>query len=417
MDSGVERSGAEVPFNLAYRVLGSETDAAEAVRKASFEIGEVPDGDRQFALQLLIATRKACHDLATRRRQPPPAASESPREIAAASMRLPIRQREALALRELGRLSYGEIATILETGHNAVAQLISRARINLSDELRGTVLASIAAPSPECERALPLIAMRNDGQLEADSPDAVWLDGHLNACERCRLGIGAMREAAASYASWAPIAAPAGLFATTAQAMPVEAEAAPTPVPEQRDRPRRRLALAAALASLLLLVGIAAASLRDDAAPPLDPATDAAPPASAGSPTPEARVKTDGKEGRRRQGKKPDEAALGSTSRGAGDPSSAPVAIPVSTEGSSDQPASRPEPKSPGTAAVQPTQKAPAPRQSSRLQPQPDPTAAAAPQPVPEAAPVSEEPQPEEATFEPPGRTDPPGKAVGRPSK
>ena len=96
------------------------------------------------------------------------------------------------------KFSYDEIATIMEMNRSSVAQLISRARINLRDEMGGTVLATVAAPSPECERALPLIAAREDGQLEAGSDDDAWLDAHLAGCERCRLGVEVMREAGAS---------------------------------------------------------------------------------------------------------------------------------------------------------------------------------------------------------------------------
>lgn len=418
MDGAVERDEAEVAFNVAYRVLGSETDATEAVREASRAVGErQPEGERRFVLELLAATRRACHQLVSRRRQPLPAATESSAEtIASASMRLPIRQREALALRELGRLSYVEIASVMETGDNAVAQLISRARINLSDELRGTVLASIAAPSPACERALPLIAMRDDGQLEAGSPDAVWLDTHLSACERCRLGVGAMQEAAASYGSWAPIAAPAGLLGATArtQAASSDPEAASTPAPERRQ-PRRRPALVAGLALLLFLAGLSAAVLRGDpAAPPLDPAAGAVPEASAATKARGAQPRAGEK--KKRQGSRRKEGSAAPS--GADDTATAPgpVTVPVATEGSASPTRSRPEPAASGEAAVEPTQEAPAPKKSSK--PSPAPTTAAAPQPAPEAAPASEAAPPaEEAPFEPPGRKDPPGKAVGREPK
>jgi DNA-directed RNA polymerase specialized sigma24 family protein len=418
MDGAVERSEAEVAFNLAYRVLGSKTDAAEAVREACHEIGRpASDGERRFDLQLLTATRRACHELASRRRQPPASAGSPEETIAAASMRLPIRQREALALRELGQLSYVEIATVMETSVNAVTQLISRARINLSDELRGTVLASIAAPSPECERALPLIAMRNDGQLEAGSPDAAWLDSHLSACERCRLGVGAMREAATSYGAWAPIAAPVGLLGTTAQAMPPEAKAAPTPAPARR-RPRSRPALVAGLALLLFLAGLSVALLRGDpSAPPLDPAADAAPPASAATPAPGTRAKAGEK--KRRQGSKREQGA-GSMQAAADDTSSAPypTAVPVTTEASADQTEPRPAPTPSGEAAVEPTQKAPASKPNPK--PAPVPTAAATqPAPAPTAKPAAEAPSPvaEEPAAEPPRRREPPGKPAGKPPK
>src|SRR5918992_1221003 len=65
-------------------------------------------------------------------------------EIRAANLALPERQREVLALRELEELSYDEIAELMEMNRNSVAQLVSRARINLRDALRGTALASIS---------------------------------------------------------------------------------------------------------------------------------------------------------------------------------------------------------------------------------------------------------------------------------
>jgi DNA-directed RNA polymerase specialized sigma24 family protein len=67
-------------------------------------------------------------------------------EAREACMRLPERQREALALHGVERLSYKEIAASMGTSSGLVAQLISRARINLYDELQGTALASVAPP-------------------------------------------------------------------------------------------------------------------------------------------------------------------------------------------------------------------------------------------------------------------------------
>ena len=89
---------------------------------------------------------------------------------------------------------------------NSVAQLISRARIALRDALRQTALRTIPPASKACEQALPLIAMRADGQLKR-TDDAGWLDAHLATCKRCELGREAMAEAGASYRIWAPVAA------------------------------------------------------------------------------------------------------------------------------------------------------------------------------------------------------------------
>ena len=306
-----ERYGP-LAFNLAYRITGSKATAATAVRDAFLEamrrLSHPPDHELPFGSDLLIATRHACVELTggrPGRSSPGPAiaAAVDPEalagpedEVRAASLRLPERQREVLALRELGDLSYEEIALIVETSRSSVAQLISRARINLSDELHGTVLAAIAAPSTECERALPLIASREDGQLEAGSRDAAWLDSHLSSCERCRLGVEAMQEASASYGSWPPIAATPGLLEetmakaaeltgagsgremATTQAIPTVAQP-PSPPPnrveDRGDHGRRRVMLAAGLALLLLLIGVVTVLGGDDPpATPVGPAAD-----------------------------------------------------------------------------------------------------------------------------------------------
>jgi RNA polymerase sigma factor (sigma-70 family) len=199
-------------YNLAYRITSSEPDAADATQEAFLRMMRLPkpqDGEPAFGSCLFTATCHACHDLMEKRQpaQPSEAKPDTQQEgVLEANTRLPERQREALALRELEELSHDEIAATMEMPSHSVAELISRARINLSDDLHGTALAAVAAPSPECERALPLIAAREDWQLEAGSGDDAWLDAHLSGCERCRLGVEAMREAGASYRAWAPIA-------------------------------------------------------------------------------------------------------------------------------------------------------------------------------------------------------------------
>jgi DNA-binding CsgD family transcriptional regulator len=211
---------------------------------------------------------------------------------------LPERQREALALRELEELSYDEIAEIMDMNRNSVAQLISRARISLRDELRGGALASIAVSSPECERALPLIAMRDDGQLDVESDDSAWLDGHMSSCHTCRLGLEAMQEAGTSYRAWTPIAAAPWLFKETlAKAAELtgsdwsetiaERAAAHDPAGIQPGMPsiyralqpvaskkrRRRLFAAAGLGAAALLAVVTTAVLgQDDPPTPAEPA-------------------------------------------------------------------------------------------------------------------------------------------------
>lgn len=241
-------------FNLCYRILGSRDDAADATQEAFVgvlrRLPQLAGRDFAFGSYLLTSARNACYDLIERRRRTQPSEeipeSATPmgggvggggtgfdpgdpeddpernvllearnEEIRVANLTLPERQREVLALRELGELSYDEIAELMDMNRNSVAQLISRARINLRDAVRGTALASIAASSPDCERALPLIALEQDGQLDEDSNDAGWLGEHLMHCHTCRLGRDAMQEAGVSYRAWAPIAAGPLLFRET----------------------------------------------------------------------------------------------------------------------------------------------------------------------------------------------------------
>jgi RNA polymerase sigma factor (sigma-70 family) len=241
-------------FNLCYRILGSRDDAADATQEAFVgvlrRLPGLADRDLVFGSYLLTSARNACYDLIERHKRTQPSdeipESATPmgggvggggvgfdpgdpeddpernvlleartEEVRIANLTLPERQREVLALRELEELSYDEIAELMDMNRNSVAQLISRARINLRDALRGTALASIAASSPDCERALPLIALEQDGQLDEDSNDAGWLEEHLMHCHTCRLGRDAMQEAGVSYRAWAPIAAGPLLFRET----------------------------------------------------------------------------------------------------------------------------------------------------------------------------------------------------------
>ena len=158
-------------YNLAYRLTTSEDDAADAVQDAFVNVlrrlPKLEGRELAFGSYLFTATRNASYDLMQKRTRAEPSDAipetaapigaaagggfgldpgdpgEDPDrklllesqqdEIRAANERLPERQREALALRELEELSYDEIAEIMDMNRNSVAQLISRARIGLRD--------------------------------------------------------------------------------------------------------------------------------------------------------------------------------------------------------------------------------------------------------------------------------------------
>ena len=121
------------------------------------------------------------------------------RELAAAAGGLPLAQREALALRELLRLGYDELAEATGVAPDDVALLLAQARLDLRTQLRGA-----GAPQPDCderERALRTIARRQDGE-EVLAADDDWLIEHLGHCRGCRQAHAAMLEASACYRAW-----------------------------------------------------------------------------------------------------------------------------------------------------------------------------------------------------------------------
>jgi RNA polymerase sigma-70 factor (ECF subfamily) len=238
-------------YNLCLRILGSEDDAADATQEAFLgvlkRLPKLEGRDLAFGSYLFTSARHACYDLIERRKRAEPSddiaegavpvgggvggggigfdpgdPQDDPErnvllaarqdEIRDANAQLPERQREVLVLRELEDLSYDEIADLMEMNRNSVAQLISRARINLRDALRGTALASVATSSADCERSLALLAARQDGQA---SEDDGWLDEHMRSCETCPLAREAMEEAGISYRAWLPVAAGPLLFRET----------------------------------------------------------------------------------------------------------------------------------------------------------------------------------------------------------
>ncbi len=332
-------------------------------------------------------------------------------DFRAALARLPQRQREALELRDRA-LSHEQIATRLGLDAGSVAQLIARARINLYDELRGTALASIAAP-PECERALPLIAAREDAELEAGSEEAAWLEAHLAGCERCRLADEQMRDAASCYRGGSSLGARSRSSETTA--------VTPAPRPSRKAVTRA----AAGLAALLLLAGLAVAAVvggggRDSG----DPAAANAASRQSHRVSPRvakrARATHQGRKRRNRRGKSGTAAnATTSLTAGGTTPTSAVTPAPLTASGEgSNEPASGPDGSS-VKAAIQPIKQTTGSTPTPKPKPAPPestPSSQPPPEPAPPATTTEAESRPPAEEAGGPGHSgEPPAKATGNP--
>ncbi|HYP56319.1 MAG TPA: sigma factor-like helix-turn-helix DNA-binding protein [Solirubrobacterales bacterium] len=317
-------------------------------------------------------------------------------QVAIAIAHLPERQREALELRELQGLSYEEIAARMGTTWACVSQLIAHGRVNVYDEVRGTILASVA-PSAGCERALGLIAAREDGELD-DPSEAGWLDAHLKDCDRCRRGVEEMRAAAAAYRGETVGARSVESLGTTKA---TAAQPAATTQPFRGRRlPRRRLVTGAAVGLVLGLTGLAAALAGDDTTPsPAGPAADAASPrlssgrADAKKPAmPRAAKKEQAAAKKRKQSRSEGSASVAASDGDAAyapDAAAAPLSSPTpapapSRSGTPSKPGQDPTRPSAGAVVKSPTRPAKSPTGPA---PQPTPTPSTAPEPAPAPAP------------------------------
>lgn len=187
------------------RVLGPGLLADDAAVRAR----EAEPGDR---VRLLAAATRECRTRAAGHEPPahPPAQPDAePRsslgdavaqELASASAALPERQREVLALRELLRLPYAQIAQVMDIGPAAVGPLLARARLRLRVERRGGALP-VTPSCAETERGLRLLARRQDAEA-LTSEDDEWLLAHLASCTGCEVAHAAMLEASVCYRAW-----------------------------------------------------------------------------------------------------------------------------------------------------------------------------------------------------------------------
>ncbi len=101
------------------------------------------------------------------------------------------RQRRALTLREVEGHSYAEIGSELGIGTDAVAQVISRARVRLRDVLRRAQVDHERL-SPACRAMLGPISDYVDGKAGSETPA---IEAHLGECADCRHTLASFQEA------------------------------------------------------------------------------------------------------------------------------------------------------------------------------------------------------------------------------
>jgi hypothetical protein len=181
------------------RMLGDREAGAQTAQAARSD----SDGDRVDQLRRAVtACRRVGEpgpEFAAASGDRPTLASAVATELAAATARLPQRQREALALRELLRCTYEDLAKVIGIEPVAAAPLIARARLGLRSALRGP--AAPTAACPEHDRALRTIALRQDGEPVLGADDD-WLLEHLGHCAGCAQAHAAMLEASVCYRGW-----------------------------------------------------------------------------------------------------------------------------------------------------------------------------------------------------------------------
>jgi len=126
---------------------------------------------------------------------------EAREAVEATLVLMPTKYRQALVLREINGLAYGEVATALECNYDNARQLVHRARLNFR-ELHGIRLMA-ASGAVQCREMEDLLSAFRDGELSADDQRAV--KRHIAACEHCQETEKDLKKVAAMVAGLVPI--------------------------------------------------------------------------------------------------------------------------------------------------------------------------------------------------------------------
>jgi RNA polymerase sigma factor (sigma-70 family) len=213
-------------YRFAYRLSGNAHDAADLVQetfvRALPRLDRLPPERADVAAYLFATTKNLFLKQVARgkRTRPvdevpepdePGAIEDDPEranllrrqqeEVRLANGRLAPRQRLVLALRELEDKSYAEIGELVGLNENAVAQLISRARQSLREELRLVQVDRSKLPDA-CQGYLPFLSEYLDGQLKGPKRDETL--AHLEGCEHCQKALADMEEAKRRYRALIP---------------------------------------------------------------------------------------------------------------------------------------------------------------------------------------------------------------------
>ncbi len=126
---------------------------------------------------------------------------EAREAVEATLVLMPTKYRQALVLREINGLAYGEVATALECNYDNARQLVHRARLNFR-ELHGIRLMATSGAA-QCGELEELISAFRDGELSAEKQRAV--KRHIAACEYCQETEEDLKKVAAMVAGLVPM--------------------------------------------------------------------------------------------------------------------------------------------------------------------------------------------------------------------
>ena len=208
-------------FAYMRQMLPLRQDAEDALQEV-FEraYASLRAGDRELALRpwLYRIAHNRCVDHLRRPPPPPPEAMlqigcpprdpvteadcrETLRRLLSDVRRLPDQQRSALLMRELGGISYADVAQALGVTVPAVKSLLVRARVSLA--------AAGEARDTACEEIRAELVMAQEGRVRPNS----MARRHLRDCPGCREFRGHLRGVRRGLLALAPTLGPCGVLA------------------------------------------------------------------------------------------------------------------------------------------------------------------------------------------------------------